>query len=267
LTIEFDDGEQITTTPHHLFLLPSGEWIEAGLLLPMDMIQSGMYGGSIFQWIKIHTLSWRKIFQSWAKAYALFGLGVLQRDNSAWLSYSSQRPQSKKQSHSQFRVDTQRISPLETYDSRKTGKAKAMDRKDTSTCKQVAWIKRGNRISQMAWEEVVGKSSNHRKRMCSLPHFIYNTIFRKIALLWAKLQNESQTKTVKRVTRGWSSVVYNLDVENTHCLLANGIIAHNCMDAGRYAMVSIVPIKRKPEYDPYDISGWTSNKENKNPAR
>ena len=38
------------------------------------------------------------------------------------------------------------------------------------------------------------------------------------------------------------------------------------MDAGRYAIVSIVPIKRRPEYDPYAFERWTEKKP-VNPAR
>ena len=30
--------------------------------------------------------------------------------------------------------------------------------------------------------------------------------------------------------------VYDIEVENTHCLIVNGVVAHNCMDALRYGL-------------------------------
>lgn len=34
--------------------------------------------------------------------------------------------------------------------------------------------------------------------------------------------------------------VYNMEVEDTHCFAANGLIIHNCMDAMRYMAYTVL---------------------------
>ncbi len=44
---------------------------------------------------------------------------------------------------------------------------------------------------------------------------------------------------VKAVIRKEPADVYNMEVENTHCFSANGLIVHNCIDALRYALETL----------------------------
>jgi hypothetical protein len=58
-------------------------------------------------------------------------------------------------------------------------------------------------------------------------------------ILSPKLQNEGSNKKVVRLCRRFCKQTFNLEVEETHCFLANGVIAHNCIDAIRYGFEGI----------------------------
>lgn len=34
--------------------------------------------------------------------------------------------------------------------------------------------------------------------------------------------------------------VYNMEVDDTHCFAANGLIIHNCMDSARYCSYTVL---------------------------
>ncbi|HEC32909.1 MAG TPA: hypothetical protein ENI63_01455, partial [Candidatus Kaiserbacteria bacterium] len=127
-----------------------------------------------------------------------------------------------------------------THDTNTQGTTEKMDREDKTTGEQVAWVKRGDRVAQATWKEKLGRQKTFRERVCSLPYKIRNTyksFERKI--LRPELFTEGEEKEVKRVTRGFSLITYNLEVEDTHCLLVDGVIAHNSMDAISYGFCSI----------------------------
>lgn len=251
LDIEFNDSTKISVTEDHLLLRPDGIWQEAGLFIPTDMIQSDMYeDNSIFQWKKIYSPQWREIFKQWERAYAQVRLGVLPWGNTEGNAYSSQGRGPNEQRYSESRDEVSSSSSKRTYDTREATESEGMGRSDTSPNKEVAWVKRGDRVAQVTWEENMGEKRNIRERMHALPYEIYNSTFRVIKVLWLKLQNESQAKEIKRITRRFCPVTYNLEVEDTHCLSVSGVIAHNCLDAVRYSMSSLIPIIRRREMVP-----------------
>lgn len=244
VSIEFDDKQILTVTPDHLLLQDNGAWIEAGLLCPLDMIQSGTYEYTHagVQGKNIQALRWGEILQSWTKKIAQSCVGILQRQNTYGLSYSPQRSRRQEQLYRQPR-DQDQTFPLErTHDSRKTRKTKDTRSQDTPTNKEMAFIKRGKRVACASWSENNEEQKTIIERLRSLPCKIREHKLRYFSkILQPELQNESPTKTVKRITRGFRAVTYNLEVEGTHCLVANGVIAHNCLDALRYAFDGLRP--------------------------
>jgi len=250
VSLTFDDGNTLTVTLDHMILTSSGIWKQAGLLSVSDMIQSSMYdrynisksanvfGKSLYQALKQKILLWIHLGEK-----ALFTPRRL--DSFAWsysnsLSYSPQRRRPKQQRHSQFRDETHVGTFKRTCDSREKNEEETMDRKDKTSSKQMAWIKRGAEVSLVAWEEKLGEQRTFLERMCSLPQTIQKTYQAyKGQILWPELRNESKEKEIKGIKRGFRTVTYNMEVKNTHCLMANGVIAHNCMDAVSYAMASL----------------------------
>lgn len=267
LTLDFDDGDKITITPDHLIRLVSENWCEAQLLCLGDIIQSGMYEEdniSIYNFYKIY---WREVLQRiLQRAKGLFAQSYLARylwGNTQKLSYSSQGWQQRKQYLRELGIKTQNSSLERSYDTKTQSMAKEMGGKDKTICGQMAWVKRGDSISQMAWEEKLGRKKTYYERMLSLPHQIrnaYQSFKRKI--LFQELLNERQTKKIIGITRGFSAITYNMEVEDTHCLQANGILAHNCMDSVSYAIASMHNnlADEEPEYT-------RESTERKHPAR
>lgn len=62
---------------------------------------------------------------------------------------------------------------------------------------------------------------------------------------------------VKSIANAGKADVYNLEVEETHNYLANGIVAHNCYDESRYFFMArpapprVLPRRERKPYDPY----------------
>lgn len=244
LNIEFDDGDILSVTPDHLLLRPDGLWVEASLLSPEDRIQSVMYGlsNSRISGENIQTLSWRKVFQSWAQKTASCCLGVSQWLNPKGLPHSPQRPQCSQQLSRKSGVKAQSRTSKRTYDFGTKIETGRVGRKDKTTNKEVALIRRGKKVAQVTWTTSLQEEKTCLQKLLSLSSRIFNnTVFKVCQILPPELQNESQTKKVVRITRGRSPVTYNLEVENTECLLVNGVIAHNSMDAIRYALETIRP--------------------------
>jgi len=264
VSIEFDDGNTLSVTPDHLLLTPSGIWKEAGLFCSQDMIQSVIYGktkkhyGKFFssrlrsiQRKFVFPLSWSKVLQRICEWKEIFStplcLGTRGRGNSSELSYSPQGRQPYQQQYQQLRVQTQDRAFKSAYDSSEERNSKEVDRKNKTSCKQMARVRRGDKVSLVAWEEKLGRKKTIYKRMFSLPYEIRNSYQSlKRQILSSELQNESETKKIKRITRGRRAITYNLEVEDTHCLLANGVIAHNSMDALRYGMSNII---KQPKFE------------------
>jgi phage terminase large subunit len=250
LNITFDDNKTLSVTPDHLLLLPSGKWVEAGLLCPLDMIQSVIYKGNPnIQWFQFLQIQGFKVLQRvcWWKENILapLYLGSNKWRYSKGLPHSSQGPQSREQRSEQFGIDikngTLEASFRKPIRSGKT-KEKRMDKKDITTYKEVAWVRTGKGVAQVTWKEGVCKEDSRRKRMRSLSQKISNTTDKQSSnkVLSSELQNESKTKKIIRITRGLCNVTYNLEVEKTHCALVDGVIAHNSMDSTRYAIMSIL---------------------------
>lgn len=244
--LTFDDGNVLSVTPDHLLLQPNGEWIEAGLLVPKDMIQSAMYESNLhIQQLQVYKIQKRKILQR-ASEWCIKMVTSLYMGNRSWTDtkgfpYTSQRPQYFKQFLSKLGIKTQKSAFERTYESPETKKTTIVGRSYTSSYKEVAWLKRGNRVAQITWTENVGEKEIHRKSMFTLPQEVSNEGLEEFGkILWTELQNESKTKTVIRIERGFSAVTYNMEVQGTHCLIANGVVAHNCMDALRYGLGSVL---------------------------
>ena len=244
--LTFDDNQTLEVTPDHLLLAPNGEWVEAGLLCIEDMIQSGTYDNN--KWLPILQIQWFKILQRirrWQKRVST----SLHMAKSIWghtrgLSHTSQGQRHREQRHKQLRDDTQ-VGALETsqphLDGGRETEKERLDKKDITTHKEVAWVRRGKGVAQVEWEECLRKENSYTKKLCTLPQRFFNSsIFRKCSLLPHELQNESKTKKVTGISRGFQPITYNLEVEDTHCLAVDGVIAHNSMDSIRYCVVSAV---------------------------
>lgn len=251
VSLTFDDGDTLTVTPDHLLLLPNGEWIEAGLLCLEDMIQSATHETNL-RWSRVYSILWRKILQgllAWKeRVFAPSDLAELLWRYTYGLSYSPQGRQQGEQFNYQLGTKTQNQAFERTHDTGETSLAEKMDRDNSSPRKQVARVKRGAKVSLVAWQEKLGRTQTIYQKLCSLPQRISNANQSlKRQILWPELQNESPTKKIKGISRGFCPVTYNLEVEDTHCLLANGVIAHNSMDSIRYALNSVAPLIQRQE--------------------
>jgi phage terminase large subunit len=256
LSLEFDDGKILTVTPDHQLLSPNGEWIEAGLLSVGSMIQSGTYRNKSnirlqadVLWQNLYKIYQRVLsqglYQRGTEVYTPSLVGVSQRENTQWFSYSSQKPQQGRQSFGKFGTFKQGrpfATPLSgmVKESRTDRKEKETLRQNKTSYQEMARLKRGEGMAQSTRNRSIQNKDTYKEKLCSLPQRIYNYglfLIRKI--LPPELQNESQTKTITGITRGFRPITYNLEVENTHCLLVNGVIAHNSMDAIRYGITSL----------------------------
>jgi len=242
--LTFNDGNTLSVTPNHLLLLPNGKWIRADLLCVSDMIQSSMYEQTKIQWNYFYKIHKQKVLL-WLREWKKMVSASLRMVFNQWgdtkeLSYSSQGWRQGKQFFRKPRVETSFGSSLRTHDSRTQGATEAMDKSNITNDKEMAWVKRGDRVAQATWKECNGKKKTYTQKMFSLPQKLFNNSICKIhKILWAKLPNESKTKTIIGIARGFCKQTYNLEVEKTHCLMANGVVAHNCS----YALADINPIK------------------------
>lgn len=50
------------------------------------------------------------------------------------------------------------------------------------------------------------------------------------------MQKDVKSVGVSGIRKVGVEPVYNMEVEGTHCFAANGLIVHNCMDAARYCV-------------------------------
>lgn len=252
ITIEFEDGSITTVTPDHLLLKPDGEWIEAGLLSTSDMIQCGIYDTKTnIPWLYVLQIQGLKVLQrirEWQKVVApQIYMDSRKRRNTSTLSRTSHRWGQFKQLYKKLGVCSQSKTSFRTHDTRKERETKDLGRKNTSTYTEVAQVKRGQEVALITWKESLRNESTLGERVLSLPQKIHNYAVRTISkILSSELQNESKTKKVKRITRGRRGITYNLEVSNTHCLVVDGgIVAHNSMDAIRYALTSLVTFETK----------------------
>lgn len=265
VSLRFSDQNTLTVTPDHLVLLASGEWIEAGLLLPLDKIQSGTYGTNI-QRKGLQTISWRTILKSWFETIAQGRMGISQWYDSIRYAHTPQGRQYRKQFNREFRIEVPTLTLKRTLDRGNEGRGTVTRCKDSPISKRVAWIKRGEGMALVTWDEIMGGQTIPDTGLCALPQCIqYQRCFAHDTVLPPELQNESPTKTVIGITRGRRAVTYNLDVEGTHSLWANGVIAHNCLDAARYAMASLVPMIQRRDFA--DNVPRLEKKSRPNPAR
>lgn len=234
--LHFTDGTHLEVTPDHLLLQPDGIWQEAQLFTPMDVIQCAMYeNNSVFQRQALQVTSWGAIFKSWYQAYASRSLGVSPWANSSKDARSSHRRECDKQFNRKPGAKNGTCSFVGTHDTRTPRASAATRRENTATYQEMARIKRGARVAQVTWQESYGKPTSTAENMQSLLHTVQYKVRKTVCkILWPELQNESPTKTIARISRGRQAVTYNLEVENTHCLVANGVIAHNSLDAIRY---------------------------------
>lgn len=244
ISLTFNDGGILTVTPDHLLLLPNGQWIEADLLSLSDMIQSDMYEQNNPQWQSIYQIFWRELLQrihKWKKmVFTSLYLVFSQRRNTKELSYSSQGWQQREQFFGKSTIKASSSSSFRTHDTQTQDVAERMGKTNNAFGKEMAWVKRGNKVAQVTWQKNNGKKSTNRKDLFTLSQkLFYNSIRKWCKILWAKLFTESQTKTIKRIERGFRTMTYNMEVENTHCLMANGVIAHNCMDAVSYPIAAM----------------------------
>jgi phage terminase large subunit len=239
LKIEFDDNQVLEVTPDHLLLLPSGLWIEASLLSVGFLIQSVMYENTNIQWKNLYKIQWGKLFQAWKENITQGCLGILQWGDSERDARSLQRQQQRKQQYKELTTGKSKNSFGTTHDKREKNEAERVGRKDKTSFQEVAQIKRGQGVACVTWNRHIQEKETYKEKLCSLPQRIYNYSVCKISsVLPPELQDESKTKKVKRITRGFCSATYNLEVENTHCLLVNGVIAHNSLDAIRYVLAT-----------------------------
>jgi hypothetical protein len=238
----------------------------------MDSIQTVYARGSNnknkagFRWAKL-LHAWQVFYErKTTKTPTQGGVGILQWAYPNWFSHTSYRPQSREQSDREPRVKDTTSSFVGTLDTREKGVGKKARRQNTTINKNMARLLGGERMASETRRSRMAFTKRCREVLQSLSWFLYNQTFRYIKILWAKLQDESTSKTIKRITRRRCAVVYNLEVDDTHSLIANGVVAHNCLDALRYAINSLVPVMRKREMAMHNPMPYYRTKE-RNPAR
>lgn len=237
LKIEFTDGNVLEVTPDHFILKANGEWTEAHLLSPKDLIQSVMYENTDISGKGIQVIPWRKLLQSWWETITQGYMGILQWANPKRYAHTPQKWGQRKQQYREFGVDKPTETSDETYDKGEDRKTEKMGGKNKTSDKKMASFQRRGGMAQITRYRSIQKKTTIKEKLCSLPQRIYNyKLFKNCPFLPSELQNESSYKEIKRITRGFCDVVYNMEVKNTECLLVDGVIAHNCMDAGRYAV-------------------------------
>ena len=236
VSIEFDDGNILTVTLNHMLLNTKNEWVKASSLKELDMIQSVTYGTNI-QWKSLSFIQWREIFQSWNKKIASCCLGILQWRNTKNTSHTSYRPRYKKQFNRKFIDGTKNRTPTKPHNTRTTETNEITCRVYKTVNKKMASFTGWYRMAQTTGYKLIQKTLTNIKNMRTLSQNIRDhSVFRNSTILPPELQNESPTKTVTRITRGFCPLVYNLEVSNTHCMWADGVIAHNC----RYGLESFM---------------------------
>lgn len=253
LTIHFKDKTYLTVTPDHLLLRPDGMWIEAQLLRPMDMIQSAMYGrdypifhSAVVWWQDV--LQAGRVFWTQWSAFASRRMGISQWSYSYGYAHSSQRPQSTQQPNRQPGTKNPARTSHSSHESRTTRTRETTRKSYSSTHQAMALVRKGKGVAQVSWKENNAEPSSLSETLRSLPYGFYNKTIRQIgAFLSLKLQNERASKTVERVARGRAEVTFNLEVDGTHCLVANGVVAHNCLDGARYFLVKMVQAGADPD--------------------
>ena len=241
LKITFNDNQQLTVTPDHLLLLPTGEWVEASLLCPYDLIQSDIYDkDNNTQWFQVFEISFRKLLQRFCKWKAVVASQVClvfrKWRYSKGFSYSSQGSQQTKQCDRKSRNCLQDKTFIRSHDPRKTKETIFMGKENTASYEEVAFLRRGSKVARITWEENMGKKAIDHSRMQPLSYNLYNQEDWRSKILSSELQNEGSQKKIIRIERGFCPITYNLDVENTHAVAVDGVIAHNSMDAIRYGI-------------------------------
>lgn len=257
ISLHLEDDNILTVTPDHLLLMPNGQWKEASCFVPKDMIQYDTYEQDFnIQWLQVYKIFFREILQRISKraekVVASLCMGNRKRRDFKGSSYSPQGSQQRKQYSGQSRNDTQINPSFKSYNTGKKGEDETMGRNNKTSNKEVAQIRRGNKVAQVEWTEDIRTKRTYIQRMLSLPQDLHHKAICKVRkILQSELQNESKAKKIKRITRGFSPVTYNLEVENTHCLMVDGAIAHNSMDSIRYAFSTLQTVEDEaPLNDP-----------------
>lgn len=242
VTLYFDDGDKITTTKEHLLLNTQGEWVQAWLLKVMDSIQWVMYEATTnISRESIYSSQMRKVYEQMTDKIASGCMGVLQWYNTKMNAYTSCWYEPPQQWYFQSCNEDRTSSSLWTHDRRETRESKKVGRSDTTTNKGMARLKGMTRMAQQAWERSIQKSCSCIKWMQSLSQNLWDyTVSEDGKILLKQLQNESKEKKITRITRGFRSKVYDLEVENTQCFIANWVVAHNSMDAIRYWLTNLL---------------------------
>lgn len=247
ITLWMSDGDKLTVTEDHLILKADGKWTEAVELRSMDVLQSVTYDSSNnhnnstrFQRKKI--LSLRKILPKRWGEIACSCMGVSLRKNTIKDACSSHRYEQIKQPDRKSGNKNTSSTSFGSYDCRETIKGETLDRKNKAINKGMACLSRRGRVASKTWDSIIQEKNTRTKSLLSLSQGVLHASISKFgSILSPKLQDEGSNKTIVRITRGRRSKVYNLEVDNTHCFLANGVIAHNCMDAIRYSVRNLIP--------------------------
>lgn len=142
------------------------------------------------------------------------------------------------------------LSTTGTHDTRASESGTRAHGKNKTVDKSVAQFSGRKGLALTPRQNNLQEKKARTKRMCSLPYKIYNYAIRySRSFLPFELQNEGEAKTIKRITRRRAAVVYNLEVENTECMVANGVVAHNCLDGLRYFAEKMITAGADPDAD------------------
>ena len=250
--IEFEDGRKIIATAEHPFLMSDGGWKQAIDLRPLDMIQcvnvsksnrqnhTGVSGRAFLSLWQILQSSIKKI-QGWKKI-TQDCLATLQWECPRRLSCSSQGWQCQQQPNRKLRISKGRQTFIKTYLNSRTQEICKMAHgyQNEAVGKQVAQVKRGQKVAQQANKKGLEKKKENNNNLSYMRKRIQNLCTKLFQILSFKLQTKSsQVAKVRKVRHYISSPVFNLEVKDTHCFSVNGgIIVHNCYDKDRYAFMS-----------------------------
>lgn len=257
--LTFPDGKTLGVTPDHLLLRPDGLWIEAGLLQVGDLIQSATYedwknpsdkgkhrGGrdAGVHGNPVLSLSREEILQRLCERQEILDAQI-RLGNDLWSdsegsSYPSQGQESEEQRSGKSGVHHGSRSSVERILS--DGRAEEGDTEESSgksrtSRKEMAFVRRGEKVALVEWEEKLEEKENENNDMRPLSSdFLDEVPDPDGEVLQSELQDEGASKKVEGITRGFRSVTWNIEVPSMHCLWADGVIAHNSMDSIRYGL-------------------------------
>lgn len=244
--LSFLDDSVVKCSGEHLFLTTTRGWVRAIDLRPSDMIQLCSESDNYFSYdstIQQSTILslWSLLSTRW-RAFASNCLSISQRKHSFGLSYSSQRSESNQQSDRKLSSAFSKGAFKRAFSF--TGRSSS-----TKETLQGGSLAKSRHLASFISRETMAQKTLQtckRKISCSSrTQGVFSDLFslwQRVysALLSSKNMSRPLYTSLSLRTKKSSALVYNLEVENTHCFsIEGGITVHNCFDSTTYALMVI----------------------------